>query len=97
MSPVAVSVIVTGAHFVCGFVVLLVAPPSMFRHGAREGRPSANARLLTACMRILSFPLHPLTDRYQGWVGTGFPREHLLILANSAAWGSAAGVIAAAA
>ena len=93
MSPIAVAAVAAGVHLAATLAVLVAGTGPLFARMERGEQPNRHDRAVRGVLLLLMFPIHPLTERRPGWVGRGFPREHLLLMANSASWGVVAGLI----
>lgn len=93
MGPIAVGAVVAGVHLLVTFGVLLVGLAPTFRRIYAGAKRTRYDRVMQRAMRVLVFPMHPLTERWPGWIRRGFPGEHLLFVGNSAAWGITAGLL----
>jgi hypothetical protein len=94
VSPILLGLVVAGLHFAGTLAVIVVGTGPLFRR-MEAGLPRTRYdRGLQAVLRVLSFPVHPVTSRYPGLLRTtGWPREHVLLVANSGVWGIGAGLL----
>lgn len=94
MSPFILGFLVGGLHFALTLAVIVLGTGPLFRRMEAGLSPTRYDRGLQGVMRVLTYPVHPVTERYPGILGkTGWPREHLLLVANSGVWGLVAGLI----
>jgi hypothetical protein len=94
MSSFVLGFVVAGLHFVLTLAVIVLGSGPLFRRMEAGLSPTRYDRGLQGVLKLLTYPVHPLTERYPGLLRkTGWPREHLLMAANSGAWGIVAGLI----
>jgi hypothetical protein len=94
VSPILAGVVATGVHFVITLAAIVFGTGPMDRRRESGARPTLYDRSLLVVLRAVSFPVHQLTERYPGLLNrTGWPREHLLLVGNSALWGIAVGIL----
>lgn len=94
MSPILAGVMATAVHFAFTLAAIVIGTGPTDRRREAGSPPTLYDRSLFVVLRAVSFPVHQLTERFPGLLNrTGFPREHLLLLGNSALWGIAVGVL----
>ncbi|HEX6373446.1 MAG TPA: hypothetical protein VF006_31265 [Longimicrobium sp.] len=94
MSPILAGAVAAGVHFTITLAAIVIGTGPTDRRREAGSRPTLYDRSLLAALRALTFPVHQVTERFPGLLNrTGWPREHLLLMGNSALWGIAAGLL----
>jgi hypothetical protein len=93
MSPILAGVFAGAVHLALTLAVIVGGMGPTFRRRETGLPPTFYDRSVVVVLRAVSFPMIHLTEHSPRLLNkTGWPREHLLLLANSALWGIAAGV-----
>jgi hypothetical protein len=94
VSPILAGVLAGVVHLAVTLAVIVGGMGPTFRR-RETGLPATfYDRSVIVVLRAVSFPMIHLTERFPRLLNeTGWPREHLLLLANSALWGIIAGVL----